>query len=48
MKSILKLSGPLTISTMFGFQNESESGEVKVLICRPEQDAVHGFGRGWG
>jgi anti-sigma B factor antagonist len=30
--TILKLSGPLTISTMFGFQNELRAVKSKVLI----------------
>jgi anti-anti-sigma factor len=30
--SILKLSGPLTISTMFGFQDELRSSQAGVLI----------------
>jgi anti-sigma B factor antagonist len=30
--TILKLSGPLTISTMFGFQNELRAVKAEVLI----------------
>ena len=30
--TILKLSGPLTISTMFGFQNELRAVKTNVLI----------------